>query len=141
MGREKRQPLSKAEWEIMKVLWKTGPSTVRQCLDALAGEGEAPAYTTVMTMMSQLADKDVLTVDKDRQPFVYTPAVRRDQVMRERVADFLHTVFDDHADELVLHLAEQVDLEPEDIRRIEAKIAAREGDETRGDPETDNTSR
>ena len=122
----KREQITAAELRIMKVLWKSGPSTVRQCLDALAGEGGAPAYTTVMTMMSQLADKGVLLVDKDRQPFVYTPKVRRDQVLKQRLAQFLQNVFDGEVENLVLHLAEETDLSSEDLRRIEAKIRARE---------------
>lgn len=122
----KREQITAAELRIMKVLWKSGPSTVRQCLDTLAGEGGAPAYTTVMTMMSQLADKGVLTVDKDRQPFVYTPKVRRDQVLKQRLAQFLQNVFDGEVEDLVLHLAEETDLTSKDLRRIEAKIRARE---------------
>jgi predicted transcriptional regulator len=57
---------------------------------------------------------------------VYTPAVRRDQVLRQRVTQFLQTVFDGHAEDLVLHLVEEADLSAADIRRIEAKIRKRE---------------
>ena len=131
MGR-KREQITAAELRIMKVLWKIGPSTVRQCLDALAGSGsDAPAYTTVMTMMSQLAEKGVLEVDRERQPFVYTPAMQREQVLKQRVAQFLQNVFDGQAEDLVLHLAEEADLSSEDLRRIEAKIRAREEAEAR----------
>lgn len=119
--------ITAAELRIMKVLWRRGSATVRQTLEALpANEGDAPAYTTVMTMMKQLADKGALHVDRDRQPFLYTPAVRRDQVLRHRLTQFLQTVFDGRAEDLVLHLAEEADLSAADIRRIEAKIRRRE---------------
>lgn len=118
--------ITAAELRIMKVLWSLGSGTVRQVLDDLPAEGdEPPAYTTIMTMMKQLAEKGALHVDKERQPFVYSPAVRRDQVMASRVTQFLQTVFDGQAEDLVLHLAEQADLSPEDLRRIEAKIRKR----------------
>jgi predicted transcriptional regulator len=118
--------ITAAELRIMKVLWTLGSGTVRQVLDDLPAEGdEPPAYTTIMTMMKQLAEKGALHVDKERQPFVYSPAVRRDQVMASRVTQFLQTVFDGQAEDLVLHLAEQADLSPEDLRRIEAKIRKR----------------
>jgi predicted transcriptional regulator len=123
----KRAQVTAAELRIMKVLWQRGPSTVRQCLDALSLErGDTPAYTTVMTMMTQLAEKGVLNVDRARQPYVYTPAIRRDQVLRQRLSQFLQTVFDGQVEDLVLHLAEETDLSSEDLRRIEAKIRARE---------------
>ena len=116
-----------AELRILKILWKIGSGTVRQVLDALpAGRGDSPAYTTVMTMMKQLADKDALTVDRERQPFVYTPVVWREQVLGQRVTQFLQTVFDGQAKDLVLHLVEEAELSPEDLRRIETKIKERE---------------
>ena len=119
--------ITAAELKIMKVIWQLGSCTVRQTLNALPpNEGSPPAYTTIMTLMKQLAEKGALDVDCERQPFVYTPAVRRDQVLRQRVTQFLQTVFDGHAEDLVLHLVEEADLSTADIRRIEAKIRKRE---------------
>lgn len=119
--------ITAAELRIMKVIWKHGAATVRQCLDALPpGGGDPPAYTTVMTLMKQLAEKGALNVDRERQPFIYTPAIRREQVLGQRVTQFLQTVFDGQAEDLVLHLAEEADLSAEDLRRIEAKIRKRE---------------
>ncbi len=125
--REQTPHITAGELRIMKVLWQRGSGTVRQTLAALpADEGSPPAYTTVMTMMKQLAEKGALHVDRERQPFVYTPAVRRDPVLRQRLTQFLQTVFDGRAEDLVLHLAEEADLSAADIRRIEAKIRKRE---------------
>jgi predicted transcriptional regulator len=119
--------ITAAELRIMKVIWQLGSCTVRQTLNALPiDEGSPPAYTTIMTMMKQLTEKGALDVDCERQPFVYTPAVRRDRVLRQRVTQFLKTVFDGHAEDLVLHLVEEADLSAADIHRIEAKIRKRE---------------
>ena len=119
--------ITAAELKIMKVLWQRGGGTVREVLAGLpSDDGSPPAYTTVMTMMKQLAEKGALEVDRARQPFVYTPAVRRDQVLRQRATQFLQTVFDGRAEDLMLHLAEEADLSAADIRRIEAKIRKRE---------------
>jgi len=119
--------ITAAELCVLKVLWRLGAGTVRQVLDALPAEGgERPAYTTIMTIMKQLAEKGGLTVDRTRQPFVYAPAVRRDQVLGSRLTQFLQTVFDGQAEDLVLHLVEQTDLSPEDLRRIEERIRQRE---------------
>jgi predicted transcriptional regulator len=115
--------ITAAELRVMKVLWRLGAGTVRQVLEALnARASEQLAYTTVMTLMKQLAEKGALGVDRARQPFVYTPAVRRDQVLASRVTQFLQTVFDGQAEDLVLHLVEQDELAAEDLRRLEAKI-------------------
>ena len=117
----------------MKAMWKLGSGTVRQVLELLAAEGgDEPAYTTVMTMMKQLAEKGALSVDRARQPFIYSPAVRRERVLRSRLKGFLQNVFDGQAEDLVLHLAEQADLSPEQLDRIVAKIRKREQTEDRG---------
>jgi len=124
----KRVPhITEAELRIMKLLWQRGASTVRQVLESLPATTEdRPAYTTVMTLMKQLADKGALTVDRERQPFVYKPAVRRDQVFRHRVSQFLHEVFDGQAADLVLRLVEDEELSATELRQIEAKIKQRE---------------
>ena len=119
--------ITAAELRIMKVLWTIGSGTVRNVLDALPDDGaDPPAYTTVMTLMKQLAEKGALRVDRERQPFVYTPAVRRDRVLGQRLTQFLQSVFDGRAEDLVLHLAKEAHLSAEDLRRIEASIEEHE---------------
>jgi predicted transcriptional regulator len=128
--------ITAAELKILKVLWRIKTGTVRDVLTQLEAEGDEPAYTTVMTMMNQLAAKGALDCDKARQPFVYKPAVRREQVLSQRLQQFLETVFDGQAGELVLRLVEEAELSPEELKRIEAKIEAREretGDKPEGD--------
>lgn len=128
--------ITAAELRILKVLWRIGPATVRDVKTALEADGdEPPAYTTVMTLMNQLATKKGLSVDRTRQPFVYTPVVRRDQVLAQRVRQFVSSVFDGRADELVLHLVEQAELSPDELRRIEAKIEALEQDDAPANPD------
>jgi BlaI family penicillinase repressor len=114
----KRLPhITEAEYRIMKIIWQRSTATVRQVLDALpATEGDPPAYTTVMTLMKQLADKGALAVDRER----------RDQVFRQRVSQFLREVFDGQAVDLVLRLVEDEHLSPEQLRQIEAKLKQRE---------------
>ena len=119
--------ITAAELRVLKVLWQKGPQTVRQVKDALSALGDdSPAYTTVMTVMKQLADKGALAVNRESQTYVYAAAVRRDQVLRQRLSQLLHTVFDGRVEDLVLQLADEADLSAEDFRRIEAKIAQRE---------------
>lgn len=119
--------ITAAELDVLKVLWRLKSGTVRDVKDRLERPGAGPpAYTTVMTLLNQLASKGVLRVDRDRQPFVYKPAVRRDQVLRQRIEQFVNTVFDGQAGELVMRLVEEADLTPDQLRAIEDRIEARE---------------
>lgn len=129
--------ITPAELRIMKVIWRLGARTVHDVRDALAKDGgDTPAYTTVMTLMNQLAAKGALHVDRERQPFVYRPAVRREKVLGYRLQQFLNTVFDGQAGELVLRLVEEADLSPEDLKRIEARIEQREQGERGTSPQS-----
>jgi predicted transcriptional regulator len=137
----KRLPhITAAELRILKVLWRLNrKATVRDVRDELEREGpDNPAYTTVMTLMNQLAAKKALEVDKDRQPYLYRALLKRESVLRDRIEHFISSVFDGQAGELVLHLVEAADLSPDDLKRIEARIEAREREEqdkpTEGNP-------
>lgn len=115
--------ITPAELRVLKALWDLGEATVRDVKDRLVDEGEGvPAYTTVMTLMNQLAAKGALDVDRSRQPFLYRPLVRREQVLGQRLKQFLQTVFDGQAGELVLRLIDEVPLTAADVKRIERRI-------------------
>ncbi|MCC6357766.1 MAG: BlaI/MecI/CopY family transcriptional regulator [Phycisphaerales bacterium] len=121
--------ITAAELRVLKAVWRLGEVTVRDVRDLLEkddADGDPPAYTTVMTLMNQLASKGALDVDRDRQPYVYKAAVRRDSVLADRLKQFVSTVFDGQAGELVLRLVEEVDLSPDVLKRLEAMIEAKE---------------
>jgi predicted transcriptional regulator len=61
------------EQVVMAVLWRHGPSTVRQVLDRLRGR-KFVAYTTIMTVMNRLADQGLLRRRAGaNSAFVYAP--------------------------------------------------------------------
>ena len=123
--------ITSAELNVLKILWKSSAATVRDVKDALAAESAEPlAYTTVMTLMNQLAAKGALEVDRSRQPFIYKPAVRREQVLAQRLKQFVHSVFDGQAGELVLRLVDEAEISSEDLKKIEQRIEQRERDES-----------
>jgi BlaI family transcriptional regulator, penicillinase repressor len=119
--------MTPAEFRLMKVLWTLNRATVAEVRDEHNRMyGTELAYTTVMTLLGRLAAKRALKVDKARQPYMYRPAFRRDFVLRDRLRQFLDTVFDGKADSLVLHLVEDESLSLEELRRIERVVEGRE---------------
>jgi predicted transcriptional regulator len=86
-----------------------------------------------MTLLGRLATKGAVRVDKEREPFVYRPAHRRESVLRDRLREFVREVFDGHAASLVLNLVENESLSRAELRAIERKIA--EAERTAGKPE------
>ncbi|MFO0596576.1 MAG: BlaI/MecI/CopY family transcriptional regulator [Myxococcaceae bacterium] len=118
--------VTEAEFQLLKVLWSLEHATVAQVREKHeALTGATLAYTTVMTLLGRLVEKGAVTVDREREPFVYAPASRRHVVLRDRLKSFLEQVFDGDADELVLHLVETEALAPEDLGRIRQQLARR----------------
>jgi predicted transcriptional regulator len=77
MASDARALFGPLEAEVMDALWATGePMSVRTVLDALNESRRQPlAYTTVMTVMTRLAEKQVLRRTAAGRAFVYEPRV------------------------------------------------------------------
>lgn len=73
-GRENRETgLGRLEAEVMGHVWAAGgPVTVRQLVERLnQGRAKPLAYTTVMTVMSRLAEKGALSRRSEGRGYVY----------------------------------------------------------------------
>lgn len=76
--------LGPTEARIMELCWSRGPLTVKKALFLFAGNPK-PAYTTVMTVMSRLAEKGLLTRRKEGRFFVYMAALSREEFVKSRI--------------------------------------------------------
>jgi predicted transcriptional regulator len=77
--------LGPSEARVMELCWERGTMTVKKALFYWTKEPK-PAYTTLMTVMARLADKKLLDRKKKGRFFEYTPALTRDNFVRERVS-------------------------------------------------------
>lgn len=90
-----------AELEILKVLWRRGPSTVREVFETL-GESKTTGYTTVLKTMQIMADKGLVVRDESERAHRYEPAAPEDETQRRLVGDLLRKAFDGSAKKLVM---------------------------------------
>lgn len=68
--------LGPLERRAMEQLWRRGPATVGEVLDALnVGAVEPLAYTTVMTVLVRLSEKGYVTRAREGRRFRYAAAV------------------------------------------------------------------
>jgi BlaI family penicillinase repressor len=118
--------MTPAELRVMKAMWELGKGSVSEVRAELQSRGNELAYTTVMTLLGRLEKKSAVVVDKTREPFLYKPAFRRENVLAERLREFVRDVFDGQADSLVLRLVEDESLTREELQKIERKIAEAE---------------
>ena len=80
-----RQVLGDLEADIMELMWSDGPACVRDVHESLAGE-RAIAYTTVMTVMSRLAEKGMLKREQSGRAYLYSPTQTREEFCSETVS-------------------------------------------------------
>ena len=117
-------PLTPQELEIMKVVWRIGPATVRDVYEDLLTRRHI-AYTSAMTMMNVLERKGHLRkVTKDRA-FVYAPTEPQRTVLSSMVAEFVDRVFNGSASPLLQHLIEDERLSAKDITEIQKHLKQR----------------
>ena len=117
MTRQKNRRLTDLELEVMHVVWELERCTVRQ-VHGVLGERRTIAYTTVMTMMNILEEKEYLTRSKQGRAYVYEPVLPKDEVLSSMVDDFLSRVFEGSAKPLVLGLLRDRKLSKRELAEI-----------------------
>ena len=108
---------SNAELEILRLLWKDGPQTVRAIHDTLREERNV-GYTTVLKTMQLMAEKKLVKRDETERSHVYTAAVAEKAVKKRLVADLLDRAFDGSAAQLVMQALSDKPASDEDLRKI-----------------------
>src|SRR5688572_18691363 len=112
--RPKSTTLTQQELEIMKIVWQLGEPTVRDVYEQLR-EQKRVAYTTVMTIMNILEQKDYLSKKRGDRAFTYRAVRPKNQVIKSMVREFVDRVFNGSAEPLLLHLIEDRQLSKKDL--------------------------
>lgn len=123
-----RKWLGDLEAEIMETVWAAGSGaqlTVRE-VHALVGPVRDLAYTTVMTVMGNLAKKGLLLVEKDSFAHRYRSAISREDFTRQVVGHVLDELFADFAEPALAHFATRMPGEdPEKLAVLEELVRQR----------------
>ena len=121
---------SDAELEVLKVLWQSGPGTVREIEARLRRRRRRWAYNTVLTLLSRLRDKGYVASDKsDAAAHVFRPTVSREQLLASGLSALADRVCDGTASPLVLALVDGGRLSKDDIAQLRKRLDELEGKE------------
>lgn len=90
-----------AELQILSVLWKRGPSTVREVHEALAVVQDT-GYTTVLKLMQIMAQKGFVERDESNRSHVYQAALTEEQAQRGLLGQLMDKAFSGSAAQLVM---------------------------------------
>lgn len=90
---------SDAELAILTVLWRCGPSTVREVHQTLAKD---TGYTSTLKQMQVMHGKGLLRRSERYRSHVYEAAVSKEETRAQIAGDVLHRAFEGSAKNLVL---------------------------------------
>ena len=91
---------------VMSIIWKRGSGTVREVLEEMPVN---VAYTTVMTMMVRLYDRDLLTRKTEGRGYRYQPRKSRDEFISELAGSLLGRLVADFGDAALARIVEAAD--------------------------------
>lgn len=95
---------TRSELEILQVLWKHGPSTVRFVNDCLNEQKREVQYTSTLKLMQIMAEKGIVTRDESQMKHVYRPAVEERKTKGFLLEKFVDTLYDGSASSLLMQL-------------------------------------
>lgn len=107
--------------EVLHHVWELEEATVKQ-VQARILETRDVAYTTIMTVMKNLADKGYLKYRKEGVTYVYSPAQEPESVQSSLIKDLVSKVFKGSPMELVQTLVNSEELSDEERKEIKNMI-------------------
>ena len=108
--------LTKAEEEVMQILWKLKKAFVKEILEKF--EEPRPAYTTVSTMIRILQDKGFVGYMAYGRTHQYFPLISKDDYKKARMNSFVRDYFSDSYHKMVSFFAREENISVREIEEI-----------------------
>jgi predicted transcriptional regulator len=108
-----------AELDILAVLWRRGPSTVREVHDDLRKDS---GYTTTLKQMQMMMDRKLVVRNERFRSHVYEAAVPKEDTRQQIAGDLLRRAFDGSARNLMLGALKAQPATDEELAEIRALV-------------------
>ncbi len=97
---------TKAQLEILQILWKHGPSNVRLVNNKLNEnkQKQAVTYTSTLKLMQIMYEKGMLHRDERNMTHIYSPALEEQKTKRIVLDKFIDSMYDGSVKNLMLEL-------------------------------------
>jgi len=110
------KPLTKAEEELMQVLWKLEKAFVKDIVDELPEP--KPHYNTVSTIIKILEDKGFAGHESFGKSNRYFPVVNKDEYTKKTMKQFLKGYFEGSYANMLSFFAKEKDITIEELESI-----------------------
>jgi predicted transcriptional regulator len=91
-----------AEFEILRVLWHSGPRSVRDVRNIL-NKSKPTGYTSVLKTMQVMTEKGLVERDVTCRPQIYRARYSQERTQKQFVSDLIQRVYGGSVKALVMH--------------------------------------
>ena len=123
MAGRKAIAITDRQFAVLRVMWASGPLTVRELMEHLP-RGDSLPYTTVLGLLQSMEKAGLVAHEKEAQAHRYRPTLSEREATKNLLSDFLGRFFHGSAERLVLGLVDAQELDPGALKAIEARLAA-----------------
>ena len=117
-----------AELAILRILWRRGPSTVRQVHEDLERRS-ATGYTTILKLLQIMTEKGLVERDESQRAHVYVARLPEEQTLGQLVGDLLDRAFEGSSSRLVMRALESRPATREELSEIRRMLDLMEGED------------
>ena len=122
MNIKKNVKPTESELEILQILWKAGPSTVREVNDTI-NRDKTVGYTTTLKIMQIMTEKGLVSRQKDSKTHIYTHLIDRETTRGELLDRFLERTFSGSASSLVMQTLGNHKATSDELKQIKELIS------------------
>ena len=95
---------TRAQLEILQVLWKYGPSTVRFVNDQLNRQKESLSYTSTLKLMQIMHEKGMVQRDESSMTHIYSTTLEEQKTKGVVLKKFVDAMYNGSVKSLMLQL-------------------------------------
>lgn len=127
----KRLPkISEAEWQVMRILWQSGPRMTNEIVDELISRTDWKRET-IRTLINRLVQKKALSFEKSGRQYLYTPRVTEAECVRSKTKTFLDHFHGSPVEPMLAALVEHEQLTPAQIKRLKQILDGKDPSKTK----------
>jgi len=112
---------SDSEMDVLQLLWKFGPQTVRDVHEKLNVK-RVVGYTTTLKVMQRMLEKNLLICDKSERSHLYEAAIAEEETQTELLDRFLNSAFGGSSLKLVVRALGNKSTTKEDLLKIREQL-------------------
>ncbi|MFT4093299.1 MAG: BlaI/MecI/CopY family transcriptional regulator [Niabella sp.] len=108
--------LTKAEEQLMHILWNNGPQFLREILDSLPAP--KPHQNTVATILKILAEKEFVTINVFGRQHQYVAAVSKEAYSKKTIKQIVKGYFEGSFSNVVSFMVKEKNLSIEELEAL-----------------------